>query len=285
VNKIVQRILMFLIGLPLVVCAVLIFPQRNHLLANSITIILSSLGALEFNKMLSRGNSSLSTVEVLILGALPVIGATANVSFGLEGQWITICFLIGAIWLLISRVFSKEETFQNVVERLSSGFSIMIYPGLFMIWITRMSLWPESSIIMLVFLLMVIACDSLAWVFGMLLGKGNRGFIPASPNKSIAGFAGGIAGSVATGIAAVKFFPAIFTSNLISSSLLAGIFLGFATCIAAILGDLAESVMKRSSNIKDSGNIIPGRGGVLDSIDSIALAAPIFYAMYAILFV
>jgi phosphatidate cytidylyltransferase len=268
-----------------VVCAILFFPQKNHLAANIIIIILSSLGAMEFNKMISRGKSSLSTIEVVLLGALPAVGATINVSFGLEGQWVTVSFLVGAIWLLISRVFSKEEAFSNVVERISSGFSIMVYPGLFMIWIIRMSLINESSIIILVFLLMVIASDSLAWVFGMLLGKGNRGMIPASPNKSIAGFIGGFAGSVAVGIGAVKFFPSIFTSIHIKPALLAGILLGFVTCFAAILGDLAESVMKRSSNIKDSGNIIPGRGGVLDSIDSIALAAPIFYALYWFLFV
>jgi phosphatidate cytidylyltransferase len=268
-----------------VVCAVLVFPQKNHLAANIIIVIFSSLGALEFNKMIRRGSSFLSTIEVVLLGALPAVGATVNVSFGWEGQWVTVSFLVGAIWLLISRVFSKEDAFQNVIERISSGFSIMVYPGLFMIWIIRMSLLSESSIIILVFLLMVIACDSLAWLFGMLLGKGNRGFIPASPNKSIAGFIGGIFGSILIGIAAVKFYPSIFTSTQVSNSLFAGILLGFATCIAAILGDLAESVMKRSSNIKDSGNIIPGRGGVLDSIDSIALAAPVFYALYTMLFV
>jgi phosphatidate cytidylyltransferase len=276
---------MFAIGLPLTICAVLVFPQKNHLAANIIIMILSSLGALEFNNMISRGKSSLKNIEVAILGALPVAGAILNVSFHLEGHFVTACFLIGAIWLLICRVFSQETAFANVIERISSGFAIMVYPGLFMMWIVRMSVLPQSSIIILVFLLMVIASDSLAWLFGMLLGKGNRGLIPASPNKSIAGFIGGFGGSILVGIGAVKFSPSIFTSSFISNSLLAGILLGILTCIAAILGDLAESVMKRSSNIKDSGNIIPGRGGVLDSIDSIALAAPIFYALYLFLFV
>lgn len=284
-NKTVQRILMFTIGLPLTVCAVLFFPQKNHLAANCIIVILSSLGALEFNAMISRGKSSLFTIEVLILGALPAIGATLNVSFLHDGQWVTVCFLFGAIWLLISRVFSKEKDFGNAVERISSGFAVMVYPGFFMIWIIRMSLLPESSIIILVFLLIVFACDSFAWLFGMLLGKGNRGFIPASPNKSIAGFIGGTAGSISVGIGAGIFWPSIFTSARIDSALLSGILLGFATCIAAVLGDLAESVMKRSSHIKDSGNIIPGRGGVLDTIDSIALSAPVFYTLYCFLFV
>ncbi len=283
-NKTVQRILMFAIGLPLALCLILLLPHKNHLAANCVIIVLSALGALEFNKMIGRGTSALSVIEVLLLGTLPVIGAVLHVSFGLEGKLETVCFLIGAVWLLISRVLSKEEKFGNAVERISSGFSIMIYPGLFMIWIIRMSLLPESSIIILVFLLIVVASDSLAWFFGMLLGNGNRGFIRASPNKSIAGFIGGIAGSVLVGIASVKFWPGIFESTRIKSALLGGIILGFVTSLAAIFGDLAESVMKRSSNMKDSGNVILGRGGILDSIDSVAFAAPVFYTLYWFLF-
>lgn len=283
-NKVVQRILLFAVGLPLVLSIILLLPYKNHLAANILVVICSSLGALEFNSIISRGKFSLSRIEVLILGAFPAIGEVLRVSFELKGPWTTVCFFLGLSWLLVSRIFSNEDAFQSVVERVSSGFSIMLYPGLFIIWIIRMSLFREPGIIMIVFLLMVFACDSLAWFFGMLFGKGNRGFIPASPNKSVAGFIGGIIGSVLIGIGAVIFFPSIFASVLVKPAVLGGILLGFAVSIAAILGDLAESVMKRSSNMKDSGNLIPGRGGVLDSIDSIALAAPVFYALYWFLF-
>lgn len=54
--------------------------------------------------------------------------------------------------------------------------------------------------------------------------------------------------------------------------------------LSSIVGDLTESVLKRSSGIKDSGKIIPGRGGILDSIDSIVVSAPIFYLLVSILF-
>ena len=57
-----------------------------------------------------------------------------------------------------------------------------------------------------------------------------------------------------------------------------GFFLGLSTAAAAAIGDLVESVLKRSANMKDSGKIIPGRGGMLDSIDSLLFGAPVFIA-------
>jgi phosphatidate cytidylyltransferase len=67
-------------------------------------------------------------------------------------------------------------------------------------------------------------------------------------------------------------------------SIWAGVLLGLCAGIAATLGDLSESVIKRSAGVKDSGSLILGRGGALDSIDSLALAAPIYYLVYQVLF-
>ena len=120
-------------------------------------------------------------------------------------------------------------------------------------------------------------CDSAAWLFGVTMGKNNRGLIKVSPNKSVMGFIGGFAGSIVIGIIAHYVFPVFDSVSKV-------ILLGVITAFAAILGDLAESVMKRSARIKDSGNIIPGRGGILDSIDSIVFAAPVFYIAIQFLF-
>ncbi|MCI7397280.1 MAG: phosphatidate cytidylyltransferase, partial [Spirochaetia bacterium] len=59
---------------------------------------------------------------------------------------------------------------------------------------------------------------------------------------------------------------------------------GILIAFSSIVGDLAESVFKRSADVKDSGHIIPGRGGVLDSIDSIVMSAPVFYLLFSIFF-
>ncbi|MDR0495298.1 MAG: phosphatidate cytidylyltransferase, partial [Treponema sp.] len=96
----------------------------------------------------------------------------------------------------------------------------------------------------------------------------------------IAGFIGGIFASVVVGTGAALIFPEIF----VSGSPIAGSLLGLLTGLAAAFGDLGESAIKRSSGIKDSGTIIPGRGGVLDSIDSVIFAAPVFYIAFRLLF-
>jgi phosphatidate cytidylyltransferase len=160
---------------------------------------------------------------------------------------------------------------------------VLIYPGLFMSWIIKLSLWPRAEIFILTFLLIVFANDSLAWTAGMLFGKGNRGIVPVSPNKSIAGFIGGLTASALVGAGAVLFFPEVFPLRRFPA-LPSGIALGLISGIAGSLGDLGESAMKRSSGIKDSGFLIPGRGGILDSIDSLALAAPVFYMLCRFLF-
>jgi phosphatidate cytidylyltransferase len=281
-KKLVQRLLLFIIGLPLTVCLVLYLPQKNHIAVNVAVILLSALGTIEFADMLRKKESALPRWEAAVLGSLTPAATTLMVSFGFSGQTLSTALVLGAAWLLVSRIFSGDH-FETVIHRISSGFAAMIYPGIFMAWIIRMSLFPRSDMVILMFLFMIIANDSAAWAVGMLLGKGNRGIIKASPNKSIAGFIGGFVASTLVGIGAVHFAPETFPPRLLPAPL-PGIILGFISGLAGPLGDLGESAMKRCSNIKDSGTIIPGRGGILDTIDSIALAAPVFYILYWILF-
>ncbi|MDR0388648.1 MAG: phosphatidate cytidylyltransferase [Spirochaetaceae bacterium] len=282
-KKFRQRLLIFFAGLPLVVCLVVLLPQKNHLAVNVFVTLLSALGAMEYAAMLRRKNHDLRSVEAGVLGALGPAAALIQVSFGGGGESILAAIILGAAWVLVSQVFSVEKDLEKAVGRISGGLSLIIYPGLFLVWIIRMALFPEASTVILIFLFIVCAGDSAAWAAGMVLGRGNRGVIIASPNKSIAGFIGGFIASVLISLGAVLFFPGIFyTAKL--PPLLAGSLLGLGTGLAAALGDLAESALKRGAAIKDSGNLIPGRGGVLDSIDSIALAAPVFYGLYRLFF-
>jgi phosphatidate cytidylyltransferase len=283
-NTILQRILVFTLGLPLVVCIVIFMPWKNHLAMNILVILVSGGGAMEFNQILRKKNLLLSAPEAMILGALGPVAMTASINFRIDAHLVPALVITGAAWLLVSRVLAPADRLERYTGRIAAGFSVMIYPGFFMIWLVRMTIFPRAGMVILIFLLTVLINDALAWAVGMLFGQGNQGIVPASPNKSIAGFVGGLAASTGAGIAGVLFMPGAFVPDYLPA-LPSGAILGFLAGLAACLGDLCESCLKRSSCIKDSGFIMPGRGGILDSIDSIALAAPVFYAVYRILFI
>jgi phosphatidate cytidylyltransferase len=276
---------MFCTAVPLVVGIVVLLPQYHHLAVNISVIALSSLGAVEFAGLLKKIGAKIPLAEAAILGITAPLGATLIVSFDTSIQVAPSILILGASWVIISRIFSNREQLKDVFGYVAAGLSVILYPGLFLSWIIQMSRWNNATQIIIAFLLIVIANDSAAWAFGMLFGKNNRGVIPASPNKSIAGYAGGLLSSVLISFIVIMFLPNVFipTRPFLPrpvASILLGLFVG----IAASLGDLSESALKRSVDTKDSGNIIPGRGGIMDSIDSIALAAPVFHIVYWFLF-
>ena len=283
--KIIQRLLIFFIGLPGVLSLVVFLPQYNHLALNIFIVFLSATGAVEFALMLRNKGFPVYVFEAGILGSLSAAAATLIVSFDTNEQITQFLFIIGASWVLVSEIFyHKARTdFSLVLSRLSSAFSVMIYPGLFLSWIITMSTLQHSTVVILTFILTVMANDSLAWVTGMLFGKNNRGIFSVSPNKSIAGYVGGMAASIGICIIMAYTVPNAFIPDHINK-LPSVILLGFFSGITVIMGDLAESAIKRSSGFKDSGRLFPGRGGVLDSTDSVALTAPLFYVLYRFFF-
>jgi phosphatidate cytidylyltransferase len=279
----VQRLIVFFIGLPAVAALIFFLPHYHHLALNILIILAGSLGAVEFARMLKNRGFSVNIPEAAVLGSLSPLAMTLIVSFNTNSQITQFLFIIGAAWLLVSGIFNSQGDFSPVLSRLTAGFSVMIYPGLLLSWIITMSTLDHSTMAILAFILTVMANDSLAWVTGMLFGKNNRGLFAVSPNKSIAGFIGGQAASVAVCVILVYLIPGSFVPDQIPV-LPSAVLLGFFTGIAVALGDLAESAIKRSCGLKDSGGVIPGRGGVLDSTDSVALSAPVFYVLYRFFF-
>jgi phosphatidate cytidylyltransferase len=119
-----------------------------------------------------------------------------------------------------------------------------------------------------IFLLLIIVMsgDTAAYYAGRTLGK-RKLYPKVSPNKTIEGSLGGLVGSLAgVFIARVTFFPQLSVADSIVLPLLLG--------MLGQLGDLFESMLKRSFGVKDSGTIVPGHGGILDRLDSILFAAP-----------
>jgi phosphatidate cytidylyltransferase len=119
----------------------------------------------------------------------------------------------------------------------------------------------------LILVLTVWSYDSFAYVAGKYHGRG-RFMNHISPNKTWSGVVGGTAAALL--VCTLLVWGA-------GQQPLAGIVLGFAIAVTAQAGDLAESMLKRAAGVKDSGNIIPGHGGVLDRIDSFLFAAPAMF--------
>ena len=124
------------------------------------------------------------------------------------------------------------------------------------------------NVLLLVFLVAVVqASDVLQYVWGKLMGK--RKIMPAlSPSKTVAGTVGGIAS--ATLLAAALYWITPF--NPFQAALI-----GFAICVMGFLGGLVMSAIKRDRGVKDWGNLIQGHGGMLDRVDSLCFAAPVYF--------
>ncbi|HUX54365.1 MAG TPA: phosphatidate cytidylyltransferase [Williamwhitmania sp.] len=118
------------------------------------------------------------------------------------------------------------------------------------------------------FFFLLWANDTGAYLVGMSLGR-NKLFPRISPKKSWEGFIGGVVIAVAVG-ALLSLFFTDYSLNLWIS-------LGFLIAVSGVFGDLVESMYKRSLQVKDSGNIMPGHGGFLDRFDAVFFAAPIVF--------
>jgi phosphatidate cytidylyltransferase len=127
-----------------------------------------------------------------------------------------------------------------------------------------------NGILLLCFFCIIWGSDVGAYIFGITLGQkyGKKLFPSISPKKSWIGFWGGLA--TAIGVAVALHYAGLFCFDLMHC-----IFMGALLCVAGVYGDLIESQWKRHYNVKDSGNIIPGHGGLLDRFDSALIAIPI----------
>ena len=114
--------------------------------------------------------------------------------------------------------------------------------------------------------------DMGAYVTGSLIGR-HRLVPHISPKKTWEGFFGALAFSLLASVGLFKLMPGHFSVLTLPHAIVLGLLLGF----AAVIGDLAESIVKRSTGVKDSGNMLPGIGGALDLIDSLLFTAPLLF--------
>lgn len=261
------------------VFALLIFgiPHLHHLAFNVAVVAATIAGAYEMAALFrARGISTSRHLAPLLSAAFP-IGAYLEVSGMFSPGWMGI-WVPAAMGILLVRAvfFHGDRKLTSVLAFTSSSIFTFFYPGFFLAWIVRFSALREPSLSILYFLCLVFGNDMLAYFAGSLWGSSSRLNLAISPNKSLLGFVAGLVGSlIIVGLfqAAVPAFPGFAVPWKV--------LLGLGTGLTVIVGDLLESGLKRSAAVKDSSGIIPGRGGILDSVDSMIFTAPLYY--YALL--
>lgn len=273
-NNVLQRVILFVIGLPLIAGGIFFLPFEKHLVFNLVAIITCFIASKELIEMFREKGIKLN-YKLLPYLSLPLpITSYLIVRFGINQDVFSIVLTTLILFVLLTSISTKvsDIDFSNNITFISTSLFVIIYPGYFISYIIRFSEFESASLIICFFIITVFLNDSGAWLFGVLFGKNNRGVVKVSKNKSVMGFVGGtIATFLFLGIARYMI------PELKSMPIIAYIFLSMVISLVTITGDLVESAIKRSAKVKDSGDIIMGRGGLLDSIDSLLLAAPFFY--------
>ncbi|MCG8452359.1 MAG: phosphatidate cytidylyltransferase [Spirochaetales bacterium] len=265
----IKRLILFSIAIPSLSALILLLPQQGHLAVILLLVVVGALCGLELRSMLARVARPIPHIIALLPALSPLVAWAVGMGWMPSGI-ATALFVFLVLWALSDAAFVPSGEITSGVMRVGTRLLMVMYPTWCLWWTAKITWFPQAGLHLMVFMLCVFLNDSAAWLFGVLFGK-HRGFVAVSPNKSLEGFAGGIFASVVVMCGAAFILPQLYSAPL-WQSILYGIALG----VASILGDLTESALKRSVGVKDSGNVILGRGGMLDSVDSILLAAPIF---------
>jgi len=223
--------------------------------------------------------------EFLILGLkkgfhLPVWTCVAVAlfilsAFVLENVSVEMGVFVALLVIPATYVFGKGDLSEALP---SSAIAVMatLYVGMLGGSLIRLrSDFPDNGPKLVFFLLLVVWLgDAGAYYTGKMLGR-HKMSPRISPKKTVEGGAGGLATSViAATIIHFTFFPAF--------PLVHAIIAGLILSAAGMIGDLAESMWKRSAEVKDSGTLLPGHGGFLDRFDSIFYTAPILYTYWSL---
>ncbi|MCU4675739.1 phosphatidate cytidylyltransferase [Catenovulum sp. 2E275] len=279
-----KRILTALILLPLALIAIFELPLIPFAI---FTAIVMSIGAWEWGPFIGFCNKRR---RVVLMGAL--VGSMfgfAKLSGLIDyGQinlyqpqvetalWISLAWWALALLLVVT--YPKSSRYWRGLRWIKGLFGLFtLLPAWLAINIIRANQYEldvqNGAWLLLYVFALVWAADIGAYFAGKAFGK--RKLMPnVSPGKTLEGFAGGVVAST------TLIFLALQTPLFVGHNGLEVVLISLAVVFSSVLGDLLESMLKRQAGIKDSGTILPGHGGVLDRIDSLTAALPVFACLY-----
>lgn len=262
-----QRIITASVLIPVVVAAILFFDRLWFGVAFG---IIAALGAWEWARLSGIQNGLAVSAYVFLVTSL------MGICFVYINQpWIETIILLAVMWWLL--VLILIITVQKQALSLPASRPLKLLAGLLVLipaWLSLLLLresWSVARELVLYLFILIWLADSAAYFTGRRFGK-TRLCSRISPGKTVAGVYGALFSSIvlALGYALVNNVQGIEITIFIIICLI--------TVLMSVIGDLMVSMMKRAANLKDSGQLLPGHGGVLDRIDSLTAAAPVFYA-------
>ncbi len=251
-----QRIASAAVGIPLIV--VLIWAGGPWYTGAACLVVL--VAAHEFQMLHHGGWTPLGLLAAGLAAALPA-GAMVG------PDWV-LWFAVGGVLIPLAWVTTRADPATAVTDWLWAAGGVA-YVGLLGAHIVLVRELPEGRDWVYLAILGTFAVDTAAYFVGLAVGR--RKLAPhISPGKTVEGTLGGLAG----GFAAV-----LLLNYFLGIRLEAALIVPLAALlpVAAVLGDLAESILKRGVRVKDASRVIPGHGGFLDRLDSLLLTLPVVY--------
>lgn len=257
------------LGLIIIVFGAILLGQYSAL---TLIMLIFTLGFIEFRNMFGYKDHTL--FYTLLFGGLFAIvyfylyfERIANI------DWIIIFSIILLTYLILHHLFSSSSTFLEISGLLFAATwiagTLIFYLGVG--W--QHEGGPYQAEYMIILLILIWVNDIAAYFFGSLFGKHHMAE-KISPGKTWEGFIAGVLINAISGVITYKITQDISITFWILAAILVS--------LSSTAGDLFESKLKREANVKDSGNLIPGHGGILDRFDSLMFSAPVFFGILAI---
>ena len=217
----------------------------------------------EFFTMLEK--KGIQSYKYVGIGIGIIIPLSIMFRFELTKKWEL--FFIVLMFLFLFLMQFRRRNYTGVIIDISTTLFGIIYVSWFLSFLIKIRYLPAGAWYLTSVLLITKLGDIGAYLFGSRFGK--TPLMPhISPKKTVEGAIAGLVFSVLGAFASQSFLP-LSTWHLVA--------LGVSLGILGQLGDLSESLVKRDCQVKDSGNLLPGMGGMLDELDSLLFTAPAFY--------